>query len=73
MKTDEEILKEYLKLTDSDFPPEIYSYFLGLINRTRKEEPRINSGAHLYDYFGICDEDDDMDSFYGLDYFKNGE
>ncbi len=71
LKTDEQILKEYLKETETPVPnDEILKFMELMVHKIREAEPRINSGIHLVDYMSICDDDDDMDSFYGPDYFK---
>lgn len=42
-----------------------------IVGIARKEEPRINRGTHLVDWMNICDDDDNFNSFYGSDYFKD--
>jgi hypothetical protein len=71
-KTDQEILREYLELYERPYPTDkgIEQALLSLVEGCRKDEPRINCGAHLIDYTMICDEDDTMDTFYGPDYFE---
>lgn len=73
VKSDEEILKEYYEIMEKPLPTEKWQVelLIQFVNMIRKDEPRINSGYHLLDYTMICDENDDMDSFYGKDYFKN--
>lgn len=69
-KTDEEVLREYMAEMEHPWPTQqwVVDVLLGMVKRCREDEPRINSGVHLIDYTMICDEDDDMDSFYGPDY-----
>lgn len=70
MKTDEQILEEYLKLMELPHVEEPWrGFFLRVIARARQDEPRINCGLHVMDWENICDDDDDFDSFYGTDYF----
>ena len=72
-KADEQIAEEYCNLMEIDLsrcPRWYFGHLVAIIKLARKEEPRINSGVHLYDWTMICDEDDDFDSFYGPDYFK---
>ena len=70
LKTDEEVYKDYCELMGHDYPKDskILKILLNWVSLIRKDEPRINSGVHLIDYTMICDNDDDMDSFYGSDY-----
>lgn len=74
-KTDEEILQEYFELMCADqvgnIPEEVYKHWLNIVSAARSEEPRINSGSHYIDWINICDDDDDFDTFYGDDYFKD--
>lgn len=66
MLTDEEVYRDYCNLIDMDYPnSDLAAIILKLVHSIRQDEPRINSGVHLFDYMMICDEDDDMDSFYG--------
>jgi hypothetical protein len=68
--TDKEILEDWFRLMDKKVPtdPVLVDVLCEMIAKCRKDEPRINCGGHLLDYINICDEDDDMDSFYGSDY-----
>jgi hypothetical protein len=70
--TDEELLVDYCRVMEYQLPKKENSLWndimLTMIGRCRQDEPRINCGTHLIDYMNICDEDDDMDSFYGEDY-----
>jgi hypothetical protein len=71
-KTDEVVLEEYLDLIDAKkemIPPVIYESMIRMVQKCRDDEPRINHGVHLYDYIGICDADDTMNTFYGSHYF----
>lgn len=75
-KTDEQIAREYCDLMEIDLantPDWYFSWLVRIIGQARKAEPRINSGVHIVDWIGICDEDDDFDSFYGPDYFQHVE
>ena len=45
-----------------------FSIFINSVKSARQDEPRINCGRHYADYLNICDDDDDMDSFYGENY-----
>lgn len=68
-KTSKQVLEEYCKEMERPYPEGIWADFmLHMVVRCREDEPRINCGVHLIDYMNICDEDDDMDSFYGPDY-----
>lgn len=70
-KSDEEILREWLDIEGSPYPTgDVKESMLRMVAQIRKHEPRINSGLHLMDFLNICDDDDDMDSFYGEDYFN---
>lgn len=71
-KTNQEILSEFLIANNQSYPlnKEDEEFWISLIQKCREDEPRINSGLHLLDFCNICDDDDDMDSFYGEDYFK---
>lgn len=71
-KTDEEIYTDYLIEMGGDpskMDPKIFQAMVSWVHKIREDEPRINSWVHLHDYTMICDDDDDMDSFYGKDYF----
>jgi hypothetical protein len=71
-RTDREVAIDYASIDSTDRLAQ--SAGLGVdtleivVRIARRDEPRINSGLHLIDWFGICDEDDDFDSFYGADY-----
>lgn len=69
-KSDDENLDEYLELMERPpiTDPKLREIMLMFVRRIREDEPRINSGVHLHDYSMICDDDDNMDSFYGPDY-----
>jgi hypothetical protein len=66
-KSDEEVLREYYAEMEQPICMP-FQVLVRWVKKIREHEPRINSGVHLIDYCGICDEDDDMDSFYGPDY-----
>lgn len=70
-RTDEEVLDDYYRIL-RETPADAWTrkVMLNIVKTCRKEEPRINCGAHLLDYMNICDEDDTVDSFYGSDYFQ---
>ncbi len=70
-KTDEQILQEYFHLMKINDSLDIREFWLKMVAAARSEEPRINSGVHYCDWCNICDDDDDFDSFYGDDYFKD--
>ena len=70
-RTDKEIFEGYCEAMGWPYPlkPNCAHVFgLSVVKKARKEEPRINHWAHFADWMNICDEDDDMDSFYGEDY-----
>lgn len=61
----------YVSLMElNDVPLDYLWWYVRFVKLARQDEPRISCGAHYLDYIMICDEDDDMDSFYGPDYFK---
>jgi len=68
--TDKEVYEDYCKLCDRQPVQDsvVLEALINMVHIMREDEPRINCGAHLLDYMNICDEDDDMDSFYGPDY-----
>ncbi len=70
--TDEEVLLDYWRVMEQKpiEDPAIKEALVRMVKRCRQEEPRINCGAHLVDYINICDDDDNMDSFYGPNYFN---
>ena len=72
-KSNEEILEEYFRSMniDSCVPDDLHKHWLHTVEVAREYEPRINSGIHYIDWINICDDDDDFDSFYGEDYFKD--
>jgi hypothetical protein len=70
MKTNEEVMDEYFKLMDKTVNDKVVrEAFLKILEDIRKKEPRINSGVHLYDYLMMW-RGDDMESYYGPDYFS---
>ena len=75
MKFDKEIFIEYCQEMDIPYPSDerLEKLMLSMVRYCRRDEPRIDSGLHLIDYSNICDEDDNMDTFYGPDYFKDCE
>ena len=73
--TDEEVLLDYWRIMGQEpaKDPRMLSLWMNLVGKIREDEPRINRGAHMADYLNICDDDDDMDSFYGPNYFSEFE
>lgn len=68
--TDEELLDDYYKEMgyQSIQESKIREIMVRWMGNLRKEEPRLSCGTHVVDYCNICDDDDNMDSFYGEDY-----
>ena len=64
----EEYCQEYWDIEDPEL--EIFRPILReFIQQARKEEPRITTVQHFWDWLLIVDENDDMESYYGSDYF----
>jgi hypothetical protein len=70
MKTDEEILDEYIKEMEWQIPQDNRGFLLPFVKELRKQEPRINSGIHLVMFCCLVKDTQTMDGTYGPDWDK---
>lgn len=71
--SDMDVAEQFLRLKGGISEEEILSggeLLAPMVASARRIESRINSGAHMWDFTMICDEEDTFESFYGEDYFQ---